>query len=262
MSRMSGKVAFITGAGSGIGRASARLFVEQGARVVVAELDADKGRASAEALGDAGIFVRTDVKDEDSVRDALAAGARAFGKIDTLVNCAGGSIVEDRAVTDVDMSVWDHTIDLDLKGAFLSCRHGIGHLIEAGGGAIVNFTSVVALKGAFPGHVYTAAKGGIISFTQALAGRYWRNGIRANAIAPGIVLSDRVASRMDVDTSAPADDQIAKAMDPNNRLVDDRHPFGYGVPEDIAAIALFLASDESRMVNGAVIPAEGGASAY
>ena len=126
----------------------------------------------------------------------------------------------------------------------------------------MNFTSVVALKGAFPGHVYTAAKGGIIALTQAIAGRYWRDNIRANAIAPGIVLSERVAERLGVDAAAPREQQLDTAMQQNNRLVDARHPFGYGMPEDIADIALFLASDESRMVNGAVIPAEGGASAY
>jgi len=121
---------------------------------------------------------------------------------------------------------------------------------------------VVALKGAFAGHVYTAAKGGIISLTQALAGRYWRDGIRANAIAPGIVLSERVGKRMQVDPQAEPAQQIQSAMQIKSRLVDHRHPFGFGMPEDIAYVALFLASDESRMVNGAVIPAEGGAAHY
>jgi NAD(P)-dependent dehydrogenase (short-subunit alcohol dehydrogenase family) len=160
------------------------------------------------------------------------------------------------------MSVWSQTIDLDLKGPFLCCRLGIPHLQQAGGGAIVNFTSVVALKGAFAGHVYTAAKGGIISLTQAIAGRYWRDNIRANAIAPGIVLSERVGERLGIDRSAPRDQQLDTAMQQGSRLVDHRHPFGYGMPDDIANVALFLASDESRMVNGAVIPAEGGASNY
>jgi NAD(P)-dependent dehydrogenase (short-subunit alcohol dehydrogenase family) len=193
---------------------------------------------------------------------ALAAGASRFGGIDVLVNCAGGSLAADASVTDVDLSVWSHTIDLDLKGPFLCCRLGIPYLKNAGGGVIVNFTSVVALKGAFPGHVYTAAKGGIISLTQAIAGSYWRDNIRANAIAPGIVLSERVGERLGVDRSAPREQQIETALQQDSRLVDRRHPFGYGMPEDIANIALFLASDESRMITGAVIPAEGGASAY
>ena len=194
--------------------------------------------------------------------EAAAAAVERHGRITTLVNCAGGSIPEDTAVTEVDLSVWDYTMNLDLRGTFLACRVVIPHLIEAGGGAIVNFTSVVALRGNFRGHVYTAAKGGIISFTQALAGRYWRDGIRANAIAPGVVLSDRVQGRMDLTDEVPVDVRIEKAMELNQRLIDHRHPNGYGVPDDIANVVLFLASDESRMVNGAVIPAEGGASAY
>ncbi len=265
MNRLEGKTAFITGAGSGIGRASAIKFAEEGANIMVAELDEARGAESAELVttnGGKARFVPTDVTDEASVKAALEDCSGQFGHIDILVNCAGGSVADDKAVTEVDWDVWEHTINLDLKGPFACCRHGIPYLVEAGGGAIINFTSVVALKGAFPGHVYTAAKGGIISFTQALAGRYWRNNIRVNAIAPGIVLSERVAERMEIDTSAPPQDQIEKAMQINSRLVDDHHPFGYGLPSDIANIAAFIASDEARMINGAVIPAEGGASAY
>ena len=118
------------------------------------------------------------------------------------------------------------------------------------------------LKGNFPGHVYTAAKGGIISFTQALAGRYWRNNIRANAIAPGLILSERILARSGLDPEGSPEAQIADAMKANAKVFDPRHPFSVGVPEDIANVALFLASDESRMVNGAVIPAEGGLAAY
>lgn len=265
MGRLQGKVAFITGGGAGIGRATARRFAAEGAGVIIAELDAERAEhtlSSIASVSDKAMAVTTDVTDEASVAAALAVGAEQFGRIDVLVNCAGGSVANDASVTDVDLSVWAHTMDLDLKGPFLCCRLGIPYLKEAGGGAIVNFTSVVALKGAFPGHVYTAAKGGIISLTQAIAGRYWRDNIRANAIAPGIVLSERVGERMGVDSSAPREEQIEVAMSQNSRLVDQRHPFGYGMPEDIANVALFLACDESRMVNGAVIPAEGGASAY
>ena len=266
MSRLQDRVAFITGAGSGIGRACAIRFAAEGAHVVLAEVDGERGERTLQDVEGTtpnhAIAVTTDVTDEASVDAALAQGAERFGKIDLLVNCAGGSLANDASVTDVDMSVWSHTIDLDLKGPFLCCRLGIPHLQRAGGGAIVNFTSVVALKGAFPGHVYTAAKGGVIALTQAIAGRYWRDNIRANAIAPGIVLSERVAERLGVDAAAPREQQLDTAMQQNNRLVDARHPFGYGMPEDIAEVALFLASHESRMVNGAVIPAEGGASAY
>ena len=263
--RLDQKVAFISGAGSGIARACAQMFVAQGAQVILAELDAERGQQVADDINRSGgqaLFVHTDVTEPDSVEQALQTGAKAFGKIDTLINCAGGSIAADKAVTDVDLDVWDHTIALDLKGPFLCCRYGIPHLKEAGGGAIVNFTSVVALKGNFPAHVYTTAKGGIISFTQALAGRYWRDNIRANAIAPGLILSERILERSGLDPSAEPAAQAAQAQEVNRSIFDKRHPFSVGVPEDIANVALFLASDESRMVNGAVIPAEGGLSSY
>jgi len=263
--RLAGKVAFITGAGSGIARAASRIFAREGARVVVAEIDEARGERVARAVRDAGgnaVFIRTDVTDPASVENALREARAHFGALNVLFNCAGGSVAEDKAVTDVDLAVWDHTMGLDLKGPFLCCRFGIPHLVEAGGGTIVNVSSVVALKGTFPGHVYTAAKGGIIAFTRALAGRYWRNNIRANAIAPGLILSERILSRSGLDPEAPAGGQMEAAMSANEKLFDPRHPFSAGVPEDIANVALFLASDESRMVNGALIPAEGGLSAY
>ena len=265
MGRLERKVALITGGAAGIGRASARLFCAEGAKVIIADVNEADGAAVAEELsadGHDAVFVPLDVTDDNLVEKACDTAAAKFGAIHILVNCAGGSIAADKAVTDVDLDVWDHTISLDLRGTFLVCRHAIPHLRAAGGGSIVNFTSIVALKGSFRGHVYTAAKGGIISFTQALAGKYWRDSIRANAIAPGVILSDRIRERMDVDAEDSLDEQIGAAMTASKTLIDERHPMGYGVPEDIANVALFLASDESRMVNGAVIPAEGGAAAY
>ena len=253
MNRLAGKVAVITGAGSGIGRAAAQLFVAEGAKVVVAEIDTALGEASAREAGDGARFVRTDVTDEESVKQMVQHAKEAFGQVDILLNCAGGSLRDDKPVTDVDLSVWDHTMNLDLKGPFLCCRHVIPVMVEQGNGSVVNFSSVVALRGNHIAHVYVMAKGGLISFTRALAGAYSPKGIRVNAICPGIVLTERVKSRF------TGSNQIRFGGIDN---IAGQYPFAVGQPEDIANVALFLASDESRMVNGAAIPAEGGFSAY
>ncbi len=163
MNRLVGKVAVITGAGSGIGRASAKLFVAEGAKVVVAEIDATLGEATAREAGAGARFVHTDVTDEESVKQMVQHAREAFGHVDVLLNCAGGSLREDRPVTEVDPSVWDHTINLDLKGPFLCCRHVIPVMVEQGKGSVVNFSSVVALRGNHIAHVYVMAKGGLIS---------------------------------------------------------------------------------------------------
>ena len=163
-------------------------------------------------------------------------------------------MIEDTRITDVDLDVWERTIPLDLKGPMLMCRHVVPHMTATGGGSVVNVSSVVALRGNHPAHVYSAAKGGLISFTRSLAGSYSDDGVRANVICPGLVLTERVRARYrQPNEERPREGSIA---------VFEQYPFGVGEPEDIANIALFLISDESRMVNGAVIPAEGGISAY
>ena len=253
--RLEGKVAFITGAGAGIGRASARLFAEEGAAVVIAEKNAEAGAgvaAEIERAGGRALAVPTDVTLEDSIARAVAGAVARFGAIHVLFNCAGGSIPQDGPVAEVDLSVWDHTIGLDLKGTFLCCRHVIPRIVAAGGGAVVNTSSVVALRGQ-SAHVYSSAKGGILSLTRSLAATYGREGVRVNAICPGIVLSERIKARVQTGLL----EQAASVG-----LSVESHPFSLGEPEDIARIALFLACDESRMIHGATIPADGGMSAY
>jgi len=163
-------------------------------------------------------------------------------------------VLEGSKVADVDMDVWERTIPLDLKGPFLCSRFGIPHIIASGGGAVVNVSSVVALRGNHPAHVYSSAKGGLISLTRSLAGSYSDEGVRANVICPGLIKTDRIKSRYVA--------RKPSAERGGTVSVFESYPFGVGEPEDIANIALFLASDESRMINGAVIPAEGGISAY
>lgn len=263
MGRLDGKVAFITGGGSGIARAASQIFSREGAKVVIAELRPELGQAAEKLVRQGGgeaTFVETDVTKEDSVKNAINTTLEAYGKIDVLYNSAGGSIVEDGKVTEVNMSVWDHTISLDLLGTFLCCRHGIPKLIDNGGGSIINMSSVVALRGSFPLHVYTSAKGGIIALTQVLAGTYARNKIRANAICPGVIMTDRVKQRFGESLDIPAPNAQAAAINLKTQI--EKYPFSVGEPEDIAQIALFLAADESRMVNGVAIPGDGGLSAY
>ena len=156
------------------------------------------------------------------------------------------------------MFVWQHTISLDLLGMFHCCRHGIPELIKASGGAIVNMSSVAALRGSFPGHVYVAAKGAIISLTKGVAGEYAKYGIRANAIAPGLVKTDRVIQRF----GDPSDPTTGSPQAQAVKAQLKRYPFSVGEPEDIARIALFLVSDEARMITGVTIPADGGLSSY
>ena len=260
MKRLDGKVAFITGGGSGIARAAALLFAREGAKVVVAEIVGALGEATARDVVDAGgdaMAVRTDVTDESSVRAAIDAVVARHGRLDILFNCAGGSLNEDSLVTEVDLDVWDRTMALDVRGAMLVCRHGIPELVKAGGGSVVNMSSGAALRGSSPKHVYTAAKGAILSFTRALAGSYAKDNIRANAICAGRILTDRILNNYG---TAGAPGPVADRQDAAGRVRD--YPFWVGRPEDIANIALFLASDESRMITGATIPADGGRSAY
>jgi len=254
VARLAGRVALISGGAWGIGRAAAELFAREGAKVAIADID----EAAGAALGDLGaLLLPTDVTDEAAVRAAVATVERQFGKLDILFNCAGGSISEDAPVGNVDVAaVWDKTMRLDLLGTINCCHYAIPAMVRGGGGAIVNMSSGAALRGASPAHIYTAAKGGIVSLTRALAGTYARNNVRVNAICAGRILTERILSRYGTpDAPKPAEDQQA-----DERVKD--YPFWVGKPEDIANIALFLASEEARMITGAAIPADGGRSAY
>jgi NAD(P)-dependent dehydrogenase (short-subunit alcohol dehydrogenase family) len=260
VSRLDGKVAFITGAGSGIAKAAASIFSREGARVAIVEIDADAGRRTEALVSESGrdaFFVQTDVRNEESVKRAVALTVERFGRLDVLCNIAGGSKSEDDVVTEVDLSVWHDTMSLNVLGTILCCRHAIPRIIDAGGGAVVNMSSGAALRGASPSHVYTAAKGAVLSLTRALAGTYAKDNIRVNAICAGRILTERITSRYGTsDHPGP----VADRQDAAGRVKD--YPFWVGRPEDIANIALFLACDDSRMITGATIPADGGRSAY
>ena len=251
MGRLAGKVAFITGGGGGIGRATAERFAEEGAKVVVAEIDPVAGEESAEAAragagnsgGDAH-FVRCDVTEHASVADAIAETVRRFGKLDVLHNNAGGSTTADGPVTEAPDEEFWRVIKLDLYGTFLCSKLAIPKIIEAGGGSVINMSSNVALM-ALPGRdCYTAAKGGVAAMTRSMAVEYAPHKIRVNAIAPSMTLTKRV-ERLLVEVP-----EIAK--------VAATHLLGPGLPIHIADMAVYLASDESAITTGQVLSVDSG----
>jgi len=262
MGKLEGKVAFITGAGAGIAKASALAFAREGARVALVEINADLGKKTEQQVREAGgdaFFIATDVTSDEAVKHAVEATVGHYGRLDVLVNCAGGSLLQDGPVHELDLATWERTITLNLRHPFLCCRHGIPHMIAGGGGAIVNFSSWVALMGVEK-PVYSAAKGGIISFTRALAAEYMKHGIRANAIAPATVRTERSIRRWENPDAAPAD-KPTPAVQARMSVTRKLYPYSVAEADDIAAVALFLASDQSRTLTGQVLAADGGRSA-
>jgi NAD(P)-dependent dehydrogenase (short-subunit alcohol dehydrogenase family) len=262
MARLQGKVAFLTGAGAGIAKATAQLFVREGAKVALIEINREVGQAAEREIrasgGDA-FFVETDVTKDESVRRAVEATVARFGRLDVIFNCAGGSLQEDVPVHEMDLDVWQRTIALNLLHPFLTCRYGIPHLMKAGGGSIINVTSHLGLMGSMK-PAYSATKGGIISFTKTLAAQYVEHGIRANAIAPGSIRTERQIKRYENPEFTRSDKPNAAAR--TRAAMQKLYPFSKGEPGDIAAIALFLASEESRMLTGTTLAADGGRSSY
>jgi NAD(P)-dependent dehydrogenase (short-subunit alcohol dehydrogenase family) len=244
MPRLADKVAFITGAGSGIGRATAILFAQEGAKVAIAELDAAAGEETAHLAGHGAIAIPTDVTEPDSLERALRTTVAHFGRLDILHNNAGGSTARDDTAVDAPLEEFWRAIKLDLYGTFLGCRFGIPQLVKAGGGSVINMSSNVALMGVPGRDCYTAAKGGIAAITRSLAVAYAPQKVRVNAIAPSATMTERVK-------------RLVAGNAALTRLADS-HLLGLIEPEDIAQMALYLASDESRMVTGQVLPVDSG----
>jgi NAD(P)-dependent dehydrogenase (short-subunit alcohol dehydrogenase family) len=245
MPRLASKVAVITGAASGIGRASAIRFAAEGASVVVADLDEVSGAALAGEIG--GAYVHVDVANEASVRELYLAAAATYGGIDVLFNNAGISPPEDDSILTTDLEAWQRVQDVNLTSVYLCCRYGIPHLQARCGGSVINTASFVAVLGSATSQIsYTASKGGVLAMSRELAVQFAREGIRVNALCPGPVNTPLLQELFAKDPERAA-----------RRLV--HVPMGrFAEPDEIASAALFLASDDASFVTAATFMVDGG----
>jgi NAD(P)-dependent dehydrogenase (short-subunit alcohol dehydrogenase family) len=241
--RLDGKVCVITGAASGIGATSARAFAEEDARVVGVDVSPDS---------EGELALEVDVTDEAQVRDAYARVQQELGRIDVLFNNAGINPDDDTSVTETTLESWQRVQDVNLRSVFLCCKHGIPHLIESGGGSVINTASFVSVMGAAVSQIsYTASKGGVLALSRELGVEFADRGVRVNALCPGPVNTPLLQELFAKDPEKAA-----------KRLV--HIPMGrFGEPEEIASAALFLASDESSFVTASTFLVDGGlSSAY
>lgn len=250
--RLQGKVAVITGAGSGIGREAAIIFAREGAAVLVADVNDRAGEGTVAEISRArgrAAYVHTDVSRAADVEAAVRAAEKSFGKLDVMFNNAGIFPDADGSVVDTSEETWDLVMRVNLKGVFFGCKYAIPAMLRAGGGSIINVASFVALMGAaVPQIAYTASKGGVLSMTREIAVEFARKSVRANALCPGPVDTPLLASIL----SDPAKRQRRLVHIPPGR---------FAKAVEIANAALFLASDESSFVNGATFTVDGGITA-
>lgn len=250
MDRLKGKVAFITGSGAGIGREGALLFAREGAKIAVVDIVKEAGEETVGMIRDEGgeaFFIHTDMTEPAAVEQAIKTAVARWGKLDIVYNNAGASSAADGPVDKVSLDEWWRAIRVNLFTAFLGCKYGVPELIRNGGGCVINTASIAALYGSKGGRTaYSAAKGGVVSLTRAIAVEYAEHKVRANAIAPTTILTERIKKFFD---------------DPKFAGGGGFNLLGYGEPRDIANLAVYLASDESRLITGLVFPVDSGWSA-
>lgn len=247
--RLAGKVSLVTGAGSGIGRAIAQCFAKEGAKVVAADFNEAAVRETQNLIEGAGgncHALTVDVSREEQVREAIATTVDLHEQLDIICNDAGISVL--KPATETTEAELDQLLGVNLKGVFFGCKHAIRQMVQQEGGTIINTASELAIVGQPLYSAYCATKGGVLALTRALAVEWASQGIRVNAICPGPVDTPMLRAEFEVGSDRQAETQIIATI-PTGRL---------GTPEDIAQVALFLASDGARFVQGAAIVADGG----
>ena len=241
MRLLKNKIAVITGAGRGIGKATAKQFVQHGAKVVIAEFDESSGQQTADQLGDSAVYFYTDVSDEESVDKLFEFLRSEFNQVDVLVNNAG--ILADGTIQKLVVDQFDAVINVNLRGSYLCGRAAAEIMREKGSGVILNASSVVAHNGNFGQTNYVASKAGVIGMTKVWARELGKDGIRVNAVAPGFIKTDMTAGMPE---------KIIK-------MIEGKIPLKrWGLPDDVANVYTFLASDDASYINGAVINVDGG----
>lgn len=253
--RLAGRSAIVTGAASGIGRASALRLAAEGASVAIGDLD-ESGSAAVvseiEAAGGRAIALRTDVSDESAFRKLIDATVAAFGRLDVLHNNAAAlgrmAIGGDGEVESLDVDVWDRTMAINTRSVLIGCKHAIPRMLETGGGSIVNTSSGASILGALTGTAYASSKAAVNCLTLYVAAQYGKRGIRCNAILPGLIMTPAVA--------------IGMTRESVEMILDHHMTPEAGRPEDIAAMVAFLASDEARYVTGQLIRVDGGITSH
>jgi NAD(P)-dependent dehydrogenase (short-subunit alcohol dehydrogenase family) len=250
MDRLKGKVAIVTGGAGGIGSASARRFVQEGAKVVIADILKDRAESVAKSIGSAAVGMYYDAGDDASIEAAVAETVKRFGRLDILFNNAAVTDLriqgQDTTATDIPLDVWDQTMAVNVRGILVGCRFAIPHMIATGGGSIINTASDSGLAGDIVRIAYGTSKGAIMTLTKYIAVQHGRQSIRCNAIAPGVILTEQM-KKLPVLAATIARHVLTPRL---------------GEPEDIAALAAFLAADESSYITGQTICCDGGHLAH